>query len=82
MKSAAEREKNFRDDLNDLLKKHGAKIQIEEVGECYETEPLICVVMETVWDSWGDRVGESVDFYMGTFIDVLLEENYEGECVI
>lgn len=71
MITANEREKEFKDDLKALLKKHGAEIEICEISEgvfgLYQQ--TIRVMMSSIYEPNGNAIiKEYTEFNMGTWI--------------
>lgn len=57
MKTAAQREADFRRDLADLLARHGAELQVTDDGKPYGMHNCIAVVtMFSVYDRANDEV--------------------------
>ena len=55
------REKEFRDDIRDLLKKHNAEMIIDEVGESCAS--VLRIEMSTIYNDDGDEVvSDYLDF--------------------
>ncbi|WP_139786801.1 hypothetical protein [Desulfamplus magnetovallimortis] len=63
MKTAAEREMNFRRDLDELLAKHKAELDITDDGAEYGMHSAIAVVtMMPEWSQDGDQTTEYTEF--------------------
>lgn len=50
MKSSAEREAEFMADLRELLRRHGAEINVEDRSRGYYSEGIACVEMDSIWN--------------------------------
>lgn len=50
MKTAQQREKQFRDELGALLKRHGAEMEVVNVDETYNSSYACRISMRAVWD--------------------------------
>lgn len=62
MKTAADREYEFRNDLHDLLNKHKATLDITTVGEGFRSRPALVVSMYSDWDIAGEQIAEYSEF--------------------
>lgn len=60
--TASDREASFRRDLAELLKKHGAEIQIAEHQKGWYTRTYINVMLDGEWTPDGDPVKQYADF--------------------
>lgn len=64
MKTAVERESAFRKDLDDLLTKHGAVLDITDDGEdCgFGVSGIAVITMYSTWDINGDQTADFAEF--------------------
>jgi len=63
MKTKEKREANFRKDLEKLLKKHCAEIQITDDGASWGMHSAICIItMETIYDMDANIIEEWCEF--------------------
>lgn len=63
MKTAKQREEEFRADLAALLEKHGAEIDVTDDGRPFGMHSGICLVtMGGEWDGTGELVKEYTEF--------------------
>lgn len=63
MKTANQREAEFRSDLKKLLKKHDAEIEVTDDGASWGMHCGICrVSMSGRWDKNGETVAEYTEF--------------------
>lgn len=62
-REAKEREAEFRKDLEELLKKHKADIEVTDDGRAYGMHKGIAIVtMQSEWDEGGNQTEEYVEF--------------------
>jgi hypothetical protein len=62
MKTAEEREAEFREELSALLKKHGAELNVKEVSEYYYDVEAIVVSLPNIYDDKWNVVSGHFDF--------------------
>lgn len=64
MKTATERETAFRNDLADLLAKHGATMEITDDGEDYGfgVTSVAIISMYSIWDINNELVADYTEF--------------------
>jgi hypothetical protein len=63
MKTAKEREADFRRDLDELLKKHNAELNVTDDGKSYGLHKGICeVFIPGEYDCEGNAIKEYADF--------------------
>lgn len=63
MKTAQEREDAFRDDLAQLLAKHGAEMDVTDDGRDFGLHRGVCEIsMNGKWDENGNQVAEYTEF--------------------
>lgn len=65
MKTAKQREQDFRKEIQELCDRHGAEIEASDDGEPYGlASPLIRVSMESIYEE-DEYVAEFVEFDLG-----------------
>lgn len=62
MKTATERETAFRNDLEDLLAKHGATMEITDDGEDYGVSSVAIITMYSMWDINNELIADYTEF--------------------
>lgn len=69
MKTAKERQEAFEKDLNELLVKHNAEIELEEVGghNYARGEDTMVVHMQSIYDD-NELIAEYTEFKLGRWV--------------
>lgn len=63
MKTAEQREQEFRQDLAALLEKHGAEVEITDDRKPYGLHSGVCVIsMQSVWDDDANLIADYTEF--------------------
>ena len=63
MITAKERERQFRENLMDVIKKHGAQMVITDDGKPYGMQSgVVVITMCAKWDDDGNQISEYTEF--------------------
>jgi hypothetical protein len=63
MKTAKEREDAFRNELKELLAKHGAELTVTDDGKAYGMQIGVCeIYMSSQWDAEGNLLADTTHF--------------------
>jgi len=63
MKTAKQREEDFRRDLAELLARHDAELTVTDDGKSYGMHSGVCLItMQTEWNKDGDILADYTEF--------------------